>query len=84
MTHARPFGPERAMSDVSQWLPAELRSLSDPQTAIPRMARDSRLTRLTENAARSLPTWHELLLRDARMLDDLPSQSVHLVLTSPP
>ncbi len=84
MTHARPLGPERAMSDVSPLLPEEVRSLCDSQRAIPRIARDARLMRLIENAAQSIPTWHELLLRDARMLEDLPSQSVHLVLTSPP
>jgi DNA modification methylase len=39
---------------------------------------------LIEHAVRSIPTTHDLFLRDARFLDDLRPNSVHLVLTSPP
>ncbi|NMC19344.1 MAG: site-specific DNA-methyltransferase [Thermogutta sp.] len=39
---------------------------------------------LIDNAVRSIPTTHRLLLRDARNLGDLEPESVHLVLTSPP
>jgi DNA modification methylase len=65
-------------------VPEELRSLDNPQTAIPAIAKDPQLMSLIEHAARSIPTTHDLFLRDARSLDDLSPNSVHLVLTSPP
>jgi DNA modification methylase len=76
-------GGERG-HDLWKWVPEELRSLADPQTAIPAIAKDTRLMSLIEQAVRSIPTCHRLLLRDARALGDLHPNSVHLVLTSPP
>ncbi|RMH05554.1 MAG: site-specific DNA-methyltransferase [Nitrospirae bacterium] len=70
--------------DVECWVPEELKSLKNPQTAIPAIARDARLMRLIDEAVRSIPTTHRLLLRDARFLCDLPPHSIHLVVTSPP
>ncbi|PZP07331.1 MAG: methyltransferase, partial [Sphingomonas hengshuiensis] len=75
--------PERVL-DLDEWVPKELCSLKDLQTAIPAIARDARLTGLIDNAVRSIPTTHRLFLRDARSLGDLEPESVHLVLTSPP
>lgn len=75
--------PERTR-DLKEWVPEELRSLEDPQTAIPAIAKDSRLLNLIDNAVSSLPTTHDLFLKDARTLGDLAPKSVHLVLTSPP
>jgi hypothetical protein len=34
--------------DLSEYLPPELRSLDNPQTALPRIAKDARLTNLIE------------------------------------
>lgn len=73
-----------AVSHPERWVPKELRSLSDPQTAIPAIAKDPRLMRLVEDAVRSIPTHHEIRLCDSRRLGDLPPRSVQLVLTSPP
>jgi len=70
--------------DLRHWVPVELRSLGNPQTAIPAIAKDARLMSLIDNAVRSIPTTHELFLRDARSLGSLSPNSVHLVLTSPP
>lgn len=70
--------------NLEDWVPKELRSLANPQTAIPTIAKDARLMSLIDNAVRSLPTTHRLFLRDARSLGDLEPQSVHLVVTSPP
>ncbi len=39
---------------------------------------------LIDNAVRSIPTTHQLFLRDARSLGKLSPNSIHLVLTSPP
>jgi DNA modification methylase len=69
---------------LTHWVPEELRSISDPQTAIPAIAKDARLTSLIDDAVRSIPTTHRLLLRDARSLSSLIPNSAHLVLTSPP
>ena len=81
--HAIATAHERC-HDLGQWVPAELRSLANPQTAIPAIAKDARLMRLIDDAVRSIPTTHRLHLRDARSFDDLGANSVHLVLTSPP
>ncbi|GIW93483.1 MAG: methyltransferase [Pirellulaceae bacterium] len=70
--------------DLRQWVPQELRSLQNPKVDIPAIARNSRLMALIEDAVRFVPTAHDLFLRDARLLDDLPPNSVHLILTSPP
>ncbi len=65
-------------------LPPEVRSLDNPQTAIPRIAKNPDLTRLIETAAQRIPTTHTLYLQDARNLARIESNSVHLVVTSPP
>lgn len=67
----------------AEFLPDELRSLENPQTQIPAIAKDARLIRLIEDAVASIPTSHQLVRRDARQMG-LPSESVHLVVTSPP
>ncbi len=58
--------------------------LVDPQTDLPRLARDVRVTAAIEDAIRTVSTDHKLLLGDARDLSSIPSASVHLVVTSPP
>lgn len=63
---------------------AELGDLGDAQKALPRIARDARLTALIEQRVRELPTTHYLYRRDARDLTVIPDGSVHLVVTSPP
>ena len=69
---------------LEQWVPDELRTIADPQTGIPAIAKDNRLTGRIEEIVRSIPTHHTLLLKDARALGTLDRNSVHLVLTSPP
>ena len=65
-------------------LPDELRTGDLDQTAIPRIARDEALLTSIEEAVHSIPTRHELVLGDARDLSTIASESVHLVVTSPP
>ena len=71
-------------SGLSQYLPPELQGLENPQTALPRIAKDSKLIALIESAIQQVPTTHKLVLGDARTMLGLPSGSVHLVITSPP
>ena len=65
-------------------LPPEIGELKNPQTDLPRIARDPKLTTVIESAVRGLPTQHDLYVRDARDLGILARESIHLVLTSPP
>ncbi len=65
------------------YLPAQLRDLDDPQTALPRIAKDRKVTAGIEAAVREIPTEHDIRLDDARTFD-VETESVHLVLTSPP
>jgi modification methylase len=65
------------------YLPEELLSLGDPQTALPAIAKDARLVGLIEEAVQRIPTVHRLVVGDARDMSATP-ESVHLVLTSPP
>lgn len=71
-------------ADLSQFVPVEVSNLDDPQTDIPRIAKDEHLTNLIADAVRKIPTHHSLNLGDARETSKLPLGSVHLVVTSPP
>jgi len=64
--------------------PPGLRSLRESQTAIPELAKDEAAARDIETVLPTLPTMHEMRQADARELDFLSPESVHLVLTSPP
>jgi DNA modification methylase len=79
--HANPS--EDSSANLDRWVPDELRSLKDPQVAIPAIARNPRLMDLIEKAVRTIPTRHRLYRCDSRTIE-LPPASVHLVLTSPP
>jgi DNA modification methylase len=70
--------------DLARLLPMELASLADPQTAIPALAKDLQATAQIERAVKLVPTKHRLFLCDSRELENLESESIHLVLTSPP
>jgi len=76
--------PESVAVDLSAFVPSELRHLGDPQTAIPRLAKDEQSVRAIEQAVRTIPTAHCLFLGDAREMTNLEAESVHLILTSPP
>jgi DNA modification methylase len=79
--HHQP-APENA--DLSRYVPQELANLGDPQTAIPRIAKDPQSIRLIERAVHQVPTSHSIYRGDAREMLELEPRSVHLVLTSPP
>ena len=71
-------------TDLGPLLPDELQSLANPQTDLPRIARDPRLTGLIGDVVHRVPTTHRLYLGDARRLSFLEPNSIHLVVTSPP
>jgi len=72
-----------SQSPLEQYLPDGLGDLSDLQRAIPRIAKDPKITAKIELAIQDIPTTHDIRCCDARKLK-LPKNSVHLVLTSPP
>jgi modification methylase len=65
------------------YIPAELTQLDNPQTALPAIAKNSRLIEAIAESVRRVPTIHNIHLGDAREMKLLP-ESVHLVVTSPP
>jgi DNA modification methylase len=71
-----------AVRDLAEFIPAEVFPLDNPQTDIPRIAKDEKLIQLIEEAVRRIPTRHALNLGDARRMSE--PASVHLVVTSPP
>jgi modification methylase len=77
--------PNHGLSgDLARFVPAEIYPLNNPQTDIPRIAKDKRLICLIEDAVRKVPTGHVLNLGDAREMGKLAQGSVHLIVTSPP
>ena len=69
---------------LADHVPLDLRTLTGAQSDIPGIAHNPRPIAVIEDAVQRIPTHHELLLGDARELDDIPDESVHLVVTSPP
>lgn len=65
-------------------LPAELRHLERPQTAIPKIAKTPAHLLEVDAAIAQIPTRHVVVRGDARELAGLQDESVHLVVTSPP
>lgn len=73
------------VDELDQFVPDRLRNLGDPQSALPRIAKDNELTSEIESVLGRIPTAHELYEGDARTgLVSLEPDGVHLVLTSPP
>ena len=70
--------------DLRQFVPEDLRDPENHQTAIPRLAKDAKALARIEGSVRSLPTRQHIHLGDARTMNFIPSESVHLVVTSPP
>lgn len=69
---------------AEDWLPHDLEKFDDHQTALPRIAKNAKLTAQIEQILPQIPTRHDLFNADARSLDFIATNSVHLVVTSPP
>ncbi len=67
-----------------EYLPASVTDLKNPQTDIPRIAKNQKLLKEIEAAVKKMPTTHQLVQGDARDLSFIEEKSVHLVVTSPP
>lgn len=73
-----------AAKDHVDYLPEAVSVLKNPQTDIPRIAKDKQLLKQIESAVQQVPTTHNLHQADARDLSFIPDESVHLIVTSPP
>lgn len=67
-----------------EYLPGSVANLENPQTDIPRIAKDKKLLKAIESAVQQIPTSHSLVQGDARELSFVDDESVQLVVTSPP
>lgn len=70
--------------DPAHWVPTEVGKITNHQTDLPRIARDSRATAAIEARLAEIPTRHDLYRSDARELEFLKDGSVQLIVTSPP
>lgn len=70
--------------DFARYLPEALSNLENPQTDIPRLAKDKTALQQIESCVQQIPTSHNLVRADSRDLSFIPDESVHLVVTSPP
>ena len=80
----KPAAPVELAFAPEGWLPPAIGPITDHQTDLPRIAKDARLTAAIEAQLPQIPTTHALYRLDARAIDFLPPNSVHLVVTSPP
>lgn len=69
---------------IGSFIPQLVSQLHNPQVDLPRIARNPQLTSIIEAVVRDLSTQHKLYLHDAREMDFLKAETVHLVVTSPP
>jgi len=72
------------LDPLEAYLPEQTRFLDNPQTGIPKIAKDESLTKQIESAIQYIPTRHTVYHKDSRTLTELEPKSVHLVVTSPP
>jgi DNA modification methylase len=78
-------GNESAIEQlIKKYLPSLPLDENSLKTALPALAKDEKRVGAVHAALREAPTTHRLYRRDARRIDDLASESVHLVVTSPP
>ena len=75
---------EKGDHDLRRYIPSSVTELENPQTDIPRIAKNEKLLAQIESGLHQIPTEHTLYQADSRDLSFLPDESVHLVLTSPP
>jgi len=79
-----PAEPLTSAFDPAAFVPDEVGEITNHQTDLPRIARDRKLIAAIEAKLEQLPTHHQLYRQDARRIDFLKPESVHLVVTSPP
>lgn len=69
--------------DAEEFLPNGLPPIVNSQTELPAIAKNDRFMAIIDEAVRRIPTQHQVIVGDSRLLQLEPG-SVQLVLTSPP
>jgi DNA modification methylase len=69
---------------LESFIPPSLLNIRNPQTEIPKIAKDPARIAMIEQAVGRIPTEHWFRNTDARKMDFLDPESVHLIVTSPP
>jgi DNA modification methylase len=54
------------------------------QKAVPALAKNPSMVQAIEKAIKRVPTRHQMFLGDSRYMENIPDESIHLVVTSPP
>lgn len=75
---------ETWVPDLSSYIPPEVGPITDHQTDLPRIAKDTKATAAIETCLAQIPSRHDLYRGDARDLSFLSEASVQLIVTSPP
>jgi modification methylase len=70
--------------DPTAFIVKEVGKITNHQTDLPRIAKDAKIVAAIEAKLEQLPTQHDLYRADARSVEFLRAESVHLVVTSPP
>lgn len=75
-----------AVPDLDAAVPTRVRDImgANEQRAFPALAKNPSALGEIEHVVRGLPTRHRIFAGDSRSLGELPPESVHLVVTSPP
>ena len=73
-----------SLNDYNNYLPASVSNLKNPQTDIPRIAKDKKRLAEIISVIPQIPTKHSLFQVDSLSPSFIPDKSVHLVVTSPP
>jgi len=63
--------------DHHDYLPGSVANLENPQTDIPRIAKNKKLLSEIESAVQQIPTTHRLVQGDGRKLSFIEDESVH-------
>lgn len=70
--------------DPADWIPQEVGKITNHQTDLPRIAKTAATISAIESKLAQIPTVHDLYNRDSRNLSFLESESIQLIVTSPP
>ncbi len=70
--------------DPTEFLLKEVGTITNHQTDLPRIAKDTKIIAAIESKLERLPTQHDLYRGDARNFEFLRPETFHLVVTSPP
>ena len=81
---SKPAGLLNSEFDATEFLLKEVGKITNHQTDLPRIAKDAKIVAAIEAKLEQLPTQHDLYRGDARSVEFLRPESVHLVVTSPP